>query len=110
MVSRKEFCEKYRVLAEQGKSAREIGRELGFEGDDKSVALKVSQKATLYRKQFKEFALQQAKEQGLKKAETDALVEETTALIPKLKTRTREADNLASFIAELKEKADAPSE
>jgi len=110
MISRKQFCEVYVPMARSGKSATEIGRAIGLEGEDKEVALKVSQRATVYRKQLKSEAENAAKSQGLNKKETQELVEKTAELMPKLKTRSRESESLSSFLTDLLAKADAPQD
>jgi hypothetical protein len=89
MIDAKDFCAVYLPAAREGKSAAEIGELVGFSGDDKQRAVKVSVRASQLRKQFVELAKVKAKENKLKKAETDELVEKAKAKIPRLKSPGR---------------------
>jgi hypothetical protein len=103
MISAEKFCEVYIPAAREGKSAAEIGELVGFSGDDKQRAVKVSVRASQLRKQFVELAKVKAKENKLKKAETDELIEKAKAKIPRLKSpgRASKAAEVVAFVDDL---------
>ena len=109
-IDRETFLDTFAPMAREGKSAVEIGRALGIEGDDKSVSMKVSQKATVYRKEFAEFAEVEADKQGLKGAKREAYLESVAALVPKLKTRNRASTAVSDYVAKMLAAADSEEE
>ena len=108
-ITRDTFLKSFMPMAKAGKSAVEIARTLGMEGEDKAVSMKVSQQAGKYRKEFKAFAVADANKKELEGEEREKYLDSVDALIPKLKTRTREkAKALGGMIAQML--ADADSE
>ena len=101
MLSRSEFCSVYVPMAKSGCSAAEIAEKLGVE---KAV---VTRKAASYRQALKSAAKRKAEKQGLSEAETEKLVEETAAKLPKLQTRTRETEDFADMLDALLAECDA---
>lgn len=113
-ITRETFCPTYLHMAKEGKSAVEIGNALGvdkLEGKDTpaKVAQFVCQKASNYRKELREQARAKAQEAGLNKKDTEKMVTEAAALLPKLQTRTRQAKDFAAYLTELVA-AENPSE
>jgi len=110
-LDRGTFIRTYVKMAKEGKSALAIAEALGVnKPTDTEKAQFVSQKASNYRKQLRSEAVAMAEKQGLDETATKELVESTVAKLPKLKTRTREASNLSSFLDDLLGEIDAPSE
>ncbi len=116
-IDRDSFLAVYVPMALAGATALAIAVELGVEqeADEKNTAEEkmaqfVSQKASNYRTELRNAALAAAKEAGLGEEETQALVDEYAAKLPKLKHRARAASNLVSFLDELLAKCDAPDE
>lgn len=113
-IDRNAFCKVYVPMARAKKSALEIGKALGvdkMEGKDTDAKVSqfVSQKASNYRKELKASAEAAAKKQELDAEATKALVEATTAKLPKLSVRNRTSgEDLASFLDSLLEECDAP--
>jgi len=110
-LDRGTFIRTYVSMARDGKSALQIAEALGVDKPtDAEKAQFVSQKASNYRKQLRSEAVAMAEKQGLDETATKELVESTVAKLPKLKTRTREASNLSSFLTDLLGELDAPTD
>ena len=110
-LDRGTFIRTYVSMAREGKSALAIAVALGVDKPtDAEKAQFVSQKASNYRKQLRSEAVAMAEKQGLDETATKELVESTVAKLPKLKTRTREASNLSSFLTDLLDELDAPAD
>jgi len=95
-------------MAKQGKTALEIANALGVDkptNEEKSQF--VSQKASNYRKELRKHAEAVAKKQELDEDATKALVEATTAKLPRLSKRTTTTDNFADFLDDLLDSCDA---
>jgi hypothetical protein len=115
-ITREDFCKKYVPMAKAGKSALEIGKELGvdkLEGKDtdEKVSQFVSQRASNYRKELRMFAEKAAKSQNLDEQATQAFIESAVAKLPKLQTRTRTGEDFGKFLDDLLTECDVdPSE
>jgi hypothetical protein len=95
-------------MARAGKTALEIANELGVDKPtDEEKSQFVSQKASNYRKELRTDALAKAKEAELDEEATKALVEATTAKLPRLSKRTRTTDSFVDFLDELLAECDA---
>lgn len=103
-IDRATFLEKFVPMAKAGKTADEIGAVLGIEGKQ------VSQKATVYRRTFNEFAVKHADKQKLEGEEREKYLASVKALVPKLTSRTRTANKLGDYLADLLEAADEAPE
>lgn len=111
MLKREQFCEVYVPMARSGASALEIGRRLGFEGTDKKISQKVSQRAGLYRRQLKEMVETEVADKALGEKAAAKMRAEVDEIMPKLRVRNREAaTNLRDYLRKLAEKADATTE
>jgi hypothetical protein len=84
-VNKQRFCEVYYPMAMEGKSALEIGKALGYSGEDKKVAMAVSQRANNLRKELKGIASAMATQQKLNPKEAEKLEAEILAKLPRLK-------------------------
>lgn len=110
-LDRGTFIRTYVKMAKEGKSALAIAEALGVnKPTDTEKAQFVSQKASNYRKQLRSEAVVMAEKQGLDENATKELVESTAAKLPKLSTRTRTASNLSSFLTDLLDELDAPTD
>ena len=87
-----DFVRVYGPLAKEGKTAYEIGKALGLEGDEKKVAQYVSVKTSQLRKALAETALAKAKENDLDETETENLVKTITDKLPRLRAAGRVRD------------------
>lgn len=99
-ISARDFCSKFIPMAREGKSAVEIGRALGLEGEDIKVAQYVTTKASQLRKKFVEAALSKLPANASAKRR-EATESEAKAKIPVLQGRGRkkeDMDELASFV------------
>jgi hypothetical protein len=107
-IDRDTFCRTYVPMARAGKTALEIANELGVDKPtDEEKSQFVSQKASNYRKELRTDALAKAKEAKLDEEATKALVEATTAKLPRLSKRTRTTDSFVDFLDELLAECDA---
>ena len=87
-ITREDFCKVYVPAANSGKSALEIARELGLEGDDKKASQYVTVRASQMRAELKQEAEKMASQKELDESETAELVHKLVSLVPKLKRRT----------------------
>ena len=109
MLKREDFCPVWCKGAKEGKTALEIARELGLEGDADKVSQIVSQRASLYRRQLREMAEQEIVEKSLGEKAAEKLRAEVLEIMPTLTARHREAgEDLRDYLRGLVEKADAP--
>lgn len=79
------FVQVFEPMAKQGKSALEIGKALGIEGDAEKVAQYVSVKASQLRAGLKKLAIAKAAEQNLNDEDTASLVEQLANKLPRLR-------------------------
>lgn len=93
------FLEVYAPLARAGKSALEIGKELGLTGDENKIAAYVSVKASSLRKALKQEASIRMKELGLKGEDANKLWAIVSDRVPKMKRGARSSGNGVSFAA-----------
>jgi hypothetical protein len=109
MLKREDFCPVWQKGAKEGKTALEIARELGLEGEDEKVSQMVSHRAALYRRQLRDMAEQDIVEQELDEEAAEKLRAEVLEIMPTLTARHREAGtDLRDYLRGLVEKADAP--
>ena len=111
-VSSVNFVKTFAPMAQAGKSALEIGRALGLEGDANKVKQYVSVKASQLRKQLQEMGYQEAKKQGLDQDATQQLVESLVAKLPRLRGAGRPAGSatvMQDVLAQLNAITEAPA-
>jgi hypothetical protein len=99
VVSSVDFVKVFIPAVKAGRSALEIGRQLGFKGADDKVSLMVSAKASQLRKKLEGVAIAQAKQRGLNETDTTALVAETTGKIPRIKGSGRPKKGTAELVS-----------
>jgi len=110
-IDRRRFCEIYVPMALAGSTALAIANELGVDKPtDEEKSQFVSQKASIYRKELRVAAEKAAVKQGLDENATQELVKSAMAKLPRLKSRTRETEDFASFLDDLLERCDNPAE
>lgn len=108
-ITRQRFCEVYVPMALAGATALAIANELGVDKPtDEEKSQFVSQKASNYRKELRATAQKVASKAGLDADATKKLVDEAGNKLPRLKSRTRETEDFASFLDDLLAKCDAP--
>jgi len=112
MIDNAKFCKVFTSMANEGKTALEIGKALGIEkDDDKKVSQAVSQQATTCRKLLREGALAKAAKQGLSEDAAKALADKVEATLPRLKKgKNAIAGELGSYIDDLMAACDTPPE
>lgn len=110
-ISRSDFCKVYVPMALAGATALAIANELKVDKPtDEEKSQFVSQKASNYRKELRAAAQKAAEKAGLDADATKALVDEAAAKLPKLKSRTRETEDFASFLDSLIAECDTPAD
>jgi len=110
-IDRRRFCEVYVPMALAGSTALAIANELGVDKpSDAEKSQFVSQKASIYRKELRVAAEKAAVKQGLDENATQELVKSAMAKLPRLKSRTRETEDFTSFLDDLLDRCDNPSE
>jgi len=112
MLKREDFCPVWTRMAREGRTALEIAKALGLEGEDHKISQAVSQRATLYRKQLRDMAEAEIVEKKLGKKEAEQLRAEVLEIMPKLSARQRESagSDLREYLRGLVAQADAPTE
>lgn len=91
-VSTKKFIEVYAPMAKEGKSAFEIATALGLKGDKNKVAQSVSMRASQLRKRLQTEGERVAKEKGLDKEATAALIKAMGDKLPRMKSHGRKSE------------------
>lgn len=101
MAKRDEFLAVFVPMAREGKSALEIGKALGYKGEDKKISQKVSNQATQLRSQLKEAALESARKDGLEGDAITERVKEYTSKLPRLRKPGRTGGDLVNMLDEI---------